>query len=77
MPEQAEIVGGLMVATRRMVDMANDMLDFSQLNSGCYEFNFAEHDVCQVFEHLADRVVYPDCKFGRFRIDLACTIGHY
>jgi signal transduction histidine kinase/DNA-binding response OmpR family regulator len=47
-PEQNEIIGGLMAGNRRLVDMANDLLDFSQLNSGRFELNFAERDVCQI-----------------------------
>jgi signal transduction histidine kinase len=48
LPEQNQIIDGLMAGNRRLVDMANDLLDFSQLNSGCFELNLAEHDICQI-----------------------------
>lgn len=47
-PEQNEIVKGLMAGNRRLVDMANDLLDFSQLSSGSFSLNLAEHDIGQV-----------------------------
>lgn len=54
--EQNEIIDGLMAGNRRLVDMANDLLDFSQLNAGHFELNLAERDICQimgsVFEDL-------------------------
>lgn len=47
-PEQNEIVKGLMAGNRRLVDMANDLLDFSQLSSGSFALNLAEHDIGQI-----------------------------
>lgn len=47
-PEQNEIVKGLMAGNRRLVDMANDLLDFSQLSSGNFSLNLAQHDICQI-----------------------------
>ncbi|SHI43668.1 Response regulator receiver domain-containing protein [Malonomonas rubra DSM 5091] len=47
-PGQNEIISGLMAGNRKLVDMASDLLDFSQLNSGSYRLDFAEHDICQL-----------------------------
>ncbi len=46
--EQNEIIKGLMEGNRRLVDMANDLLDFSQLSSGKFPLHLAEHDICQL-----------------------------
>ncbi len=48
LPEQDQIIDGLMAGNRRLVDMANDLLDFSQLNSGCFDLHLAEQDICQI-----------------------------
>lgn len=46
--EQSEIIDGLMAGNRRLVDMANDLLDFSQLKAGCFKLNLSEQDICQI-----------------------------
>lgn len=48
LPEQSQIIDGLMAGNRRLVDMANDLLDFSQLNSGCFDLHLAEQDIGQI-----------------------------
>jgi len=48
LPEQSQIIDGLMAGNRRLVDMANDLLDFSQLNSGCFDINLTEQDLSQI-----------------------------
>lgn len=47
-PEQNEIIDGLMAGNRRLVDMANDLLDFSQLSAGRFKLHLAERDLCQI-----------------------------
>lgn len=46
--EQNEIIDGLMAGNRRLVDMASDLLDFSQLNAGRFELNLARQDICLI-----------------------------
>jgi signal transduction histidine kinase/DNA-binding response OmpR family regulator len=48
LPEQDQIIDGLMAGNRRLVDMANDLLDFSQLSSGCFDLHLTEQDVGQI-----------------------------
>ncbi len=48
LPEQNDIIDGLMAGNRRLVDMANDLLDFSQMEAGRFKLKFEEQDVCQI-----------------------------
>ncbi|MDX2480937.1 MAG: ATP-binding protein [Desulfuromusa sp.] len=48
LPEQDQIIDGLMAGNRRLVDMANDLLDYSQLSSGCFVLHLTEQDISQI-----------------------------
>ncbi|WP_303721998.1 ATP-binding protein [Malonomonas rubra] len=56
LPEQSQIIDGLMAGNRRLVDMANDLLDFSQLNSGSFELRMMEQDLSQIIASVCNEL---------------------
>lgn len=56
LPEQNQIIDGLMAGNRRLVDMANDLLDFSQLSSGCFELHLAKQDISQIIASVCSEL---------------------
>lgn len=48
--QQAEFVDGLMAGCRRLVDLTNNLLDFSRIESGKLQLEFADSDLKQVIE---------------------------
>ncbi len=47
---QVELVDGLMTGCRRLVEMTNNLLDFSRIESGHLELEVANVDLCQLIE---------------------------
>ena len=70
-PEQNQIIDGLMAGNRRLVDMANDLLDFSQLNSVCFDLHLAEHDICQILATVCGEVL-PLMQRRKITLDASC-----
>ncbi len=46
--EQHEFINGLMAGSRRLVDMANNLLDYSRIEAGRFDLNFAAQDICAI-----------------------------
>jgi signal transduction histidine kinase len=55
--EQNEIMGGLMSGSRRLVDMANNLLDYSRIEAGRFELKMAEQDICSILKMVHSEIV--------------------
>ena len=55
--EQNDIVSGLMAGSRRLVDMANNLLDFSRMEAGRFEFKPEEQDICEIVASVSGEIV--------------------
>ncbi len=50
--EQHEFINGLMAGSRRLVDMANNLLDYSRIEAGRFELHFAPQDICSIIKSV-------------------------
>ncbi len=50
--EQHEFVSGLMAGSRRLVDMANNLLDYSRIEAGRLELKLCKRDICQIINSV-------------------------
>ncbi|MCF3650340.1 PAS domain-containing sensor histidine kinase [Synoicihabitans lomoniglobus] len=53
LPEQHHQIGLVNQSARQLLDLINDLLDVSRIDSGRMEFSFAEIDICTVLETIA------------------------
>jgi len=54
--EQHEIVGGLMTGSRRLVDMANNLLDFSRIEAGRFDLKKGQENICSIIASVYGEV---------------------
>lgn len=54
-PEQLAVVGHIRRSTEHLLQVVNDILDFSQLQAGQLHLNFADYDVQSVLDELQQR----------------------
>ena len=54
--QQAEFVDGLMAGCQRLVELTNNLLDFSRIESGRLELDFANNDLREVIETASDEI---------------------
>ncbi len=73
--QQTEFVDGLMMGCRRLVDMTNNLLDFSQIESGNLKLEVAETDLRQMIES-ASRDIQPLMKRRGIELDIKCHHEH-
>jgi|GEM_PF-1770663 len=50
--EQNEIIVGLMSGSRRLVDLANNLLDYSRIEAGRFELNRNRKNLCKIIESV-------------------------
>ncbi len=55
--EQNEIMDGLMSGSRRLVDMANNLLDYSRIEAGRFELEMSEQDICSILKTAHSEIV--------------------
>ncbi len=69
--EQNEIMGGLMTGSRRLVDMANNLLDYSRIEAGRFELKMAEQDICSILKIVHSEIV-PLLRKRAIRMEVSC-----
>lgn len=55
--EQDEIMNGLMVGSRRLVDMANNLLDYSRIEAGRFEMKMEMQDICTILKTAQSEIL--------------------
>lgn len=50
--EQNEIVAGLMTGSRRLIDMANNLLDYSRIEAGRFDLSMKQQDICEILSSI-------------------------
>lgn len=69
--EQNEIMSGLMNGSRRLVDMANNLLDYSRIEAGRFELKMAEHDICTILKTVHSEIA-PLLRKRSIRMEMDC-----
>jgi signal transduction histidine kinase len=69
--EQNEIIDGLMGSSRRLVDMANNLLDFARIESGRIDLKMAKHDLCLIIGSVYGEIL-PLLHRRGIRMEIDC-----
>jgi len=69
--EQNEIMAGLMSGSRRLVDMANNLLDYSRIEAGRFEMKMAEQDLCTILK-LVHSEIAPLLRKRTINMEVIC-----
>ena len=71
--EQDEIMNGLMSGSRRLVDMANNLLDYSRIEAGRFELELVEQDLCSILKAVYREVV-PLLQKRSIQMEVNCLV---
>ncbi len=73
--QQTEFIDGLMVGCRRLVELTNNLLDFSRIESGKLELEVAETDLRELLES-ATREIQPLMRRRGINLQINCRQEH-
>jgi len=73
--QQTEFIDGLMAGCRRLVELTNNLLDFSRIESGNLELEIIDTDLRQMIES-ASQDIQPLMRRRGIKLDINCRQEH-
>lgn len=69
--EQNDIIAGLMSGSRRLVDMANNLLDYSRIEAGRFDLKMTEQNICEIIASVYGEIL-PLLHRRNIRLQIDC-----